>query len=87
MKRGEVPVLEIVILGTATQAGVPAGAGAPAATQAVPAIPVLVARAVRVVRVVREALEALTGTAVEIPAVVVPGVPSMVGILQRYNST
>ena len=73
----------MVILGTAI-IGVPAGARAPATAQAVQTIPVLVARAVRVAR---EALEALTGTAVEMPVVVIPGVPSTVGILPRYNST
>lgn len=78
----------MVILGTATQAGAPVGARAPAVAQEVPAIPVPVARAVRVVRAVREALEAPAGTTMEIAAaVVVPGVPSTAGILPRYNST
>lgn len=80
MEQGEVPILEIVILGTAITR-VPVGARAPATAQAVPAIPVLVARAVRVVR----ALEALAGTAVEMPIVVIPEVPSTAGILPRYN--
>jgi len=81
MEQGEVPILELVILGMVITR-VPVGARAPATAQAVPAIPVLVARAVRVVR---GALEALAGTAVEMPVVVIPEVPSTAGILPRYN--